>query len=145
MMFLLRMTFWLGVVLVLLPSGGAKETSTASRQASAINANEAVSAASATVSDMRNFCTRQPEACAVGAQAAAALGERARAGAKMVFEFLNERYGSRATGPDAQVSAATKSAGMSGKASQHTLTPSDIAPAWRGPEQRKEAQNRHPA
>jgi hypothetical protein len=146
MMFLLRMTFWLGVVLVLLPSGGARETSNAPRQGSAISANEAVSAASATVSDMRNFCTRQPGACAIGAQAAVALGQRAQAGAKMVFEFLNERYGSRVTGPDAQVGAATKSAGMPSKTSQHTLTPSDIAPAWRGPEQsRKDAQNRHPA
>jgi Family of unknown function (DUF5330) len=144
MMFLLRMTFWLGVVLVLLPSGGAKETSIASGQESAISANEAVSAASATVSDMRNFCTRQPEACAVGAQAAVALRQRAQAGAKMVFEFLNERYGSRPTVPDAQ--GATKSAGMLTKASQHTLTPTDVAPAWRGPEQsRKVAQNRHPA
>ena len=139
------MTFWLGVVLVLLPSGGAKETSPASGQGSAVSANEAVSAASATVSDMRHFCTRQPEACAVGAQAAAALGQRAQAGAKMVFEFLNERYGSRANAPDAQVSP-TKSAGIPGKASQHTLTPIDIAPAWRGPEQsRKDVQNRHPA
>jgi hypothetical protein len=145
MMFLLRMTFWLGVVLVLLPSGGRKETPTASGQGSAISANDAVSAASATVSDMRHFCTRQPEACAVGAHAAAALGERARAGAKMVFEFLNERYGSRAT-PSEQVSAAAKSAGIPSKASQHTLTPTDIAPAWRGPDQsRKDAQNRHPA
>jgi len=145
MMFLLRMTFWLGVVLVLLPSGGAKETPSASGQGSAISANEAVSAASATVSDMRRFCARQPEACAIGAQAAAALGQRAQAGAKMVFEFLNDRYGSRTNAPDTP-SSPTKSAGLPSKASQHTLTPTDVAPAWRGPVQsRKDAQNRHPA
>src|SRR5467141_4443871 len=89
MFFLIRMAFWLSVVLVLLPTGGSKPTAPSPR--SDINAVEAVSAASATVSDMSQFCARQPEACAVGSQAAVALGHRAQAGAKMVYEFLNGR------------------------------------------------------
>src|SRR5712691_4556846 len=135
MFFLIRMAFWLSVVLVLLPTGGSKPT--ASAPGSEIGAIEAVSAASATVSDMGQFCARQPEACAVGSQAAVALGHRAQAGAKMVYEFLNERMetGSIAT-------KATKPT-LAVKPSQHTLTPSDLAPAWRGPH--KDAQNQRPA
>jgi hypothetical protein len=138
MMFLFRVAFWLGVVLILLPSGGSKETSSASAPGSAISATEAVSAASATVSDMRNFCSRQPDACAVGAQAAQTLGQRAQAGAKMLYEFLSERYGPQATGSVAASGSSSKSAG---KPSQYTLTPSDVAPTWHGPPLRKEARN----
>ena len=74
MFFLLRMAFWVSVVLVLLPSGGSQHT--VSAPGADLGAVEAVSAASATVSDMRHFCARQPEACAVGSQAAVAFGQR---------------------------------------------------------------------
>jgi hypothetical protein len=127
MFFLIRMAFWLSVVLVLLPSGGAKQTAAApSAEIGAVGA-----AASATVSDMRHFCTRQPEACALGSQAAVAFGQRAQAGAKMVYELINERTAPRETG-----SIATKgikpTVTLAAKPSQNTLTPADLAPAWRG-------------
>jgi len=143
MMFLLRVAFWFGVVLVLLPSGGAKDTSSAA-QGSAISATEAVSAASATVSDMSHFCSRQPEACAVGAQAAAALGQRAQAGAKMVYDFINERRASQSTGSLVAGGPAAKAVVVT-KQSQNTLTASDVTPPWRAPlALHKEAQGRNP-
>jgi hypothetical protein len=144
MMFLLRVAFWLTIVLILLPSGGSKDPANTAGQGTAISATEAVSAASATVSDMSHFCSRQPDACAVGAQAAAVLGQRAQAGAKMLYDFLAERYGPQATGSIAAGSSAPRTVGM-GRPSQNTLTPSDIAPVWRGPPLRKEAQYRNPA
>ena len=61
MRFLLRMAFWLGVVAVLLPRDGTGPASSAQ-----ISATDAMSAATATVGDMRQFCERQPEACNVG-------------------------------------------------------------------------------
>ena len=140
MFFLIRMAFWLSVVLVLLPSGGAKQTAAA--PSAEIGAVEAVSAASATVGDMRQFCTRQPEACALGSQAAVAFGQRAQAGAKMVYELINERTTPRETG-----SIATKgvkpAVALAAKPSQNTLTPADLAPAWRGAH--REARNQHGA
>jgi hypothetical protein len=66
MFFLLRMAFWLGVVLVLLPSGSAQHAT----RSSDVGTAETISAASATVQDMRGFCTRQPDACTVGSQVA---------------------------------------------------------------------------
>ena len=93
MRFLLRMAFWLTVVLVLLPSGGSQPAPKVN-----VSAVDAMSAAGATVSDMKQFCGRQSEACAVGSQVAVALGHRAQAGAKMLYEFLNERLGPHDTG-----------------------------------------------
>src|SRR3569623_3334937 len=87
MFFLLRMAFWLGLVLVLLPRDKAPE----SDKGPQVSASEAVLAATAAVSDMTQFCTRQPTACAVGGQAASVVGERAHAGAKKVYEFITER------------------------------------------------------
>src|SRR5262245_22766566 len=95
MFFLLRMAFWISVVLVLLPSGGSQQR-TANAPSSDVGAVEAISAASATMSDMRQFCTRQPGACEIGSQAAVAIGQRAQAGAKMVYDFISERANERA-------------------------------------------------
>src|ERR1700719_5404747 len=94
MFFLLRMAFWLGVVLVLLPSGSAQHAT----QTSDVGASDAVSAASATVRDMRGFCGRQPDACTVGSQVAVSLGYRAQAGAKMLYDFLTEALAPHETG-----------------------------------------------
>ena len=94
MFFLLRMAFWLGVVLVLLPSGSAQHAT----QSSDVGASDAISAASATVHDLRGFCTRQPDACTVGSQVAMSLGYRAQAGAKMLYDFLTEAMAPKETG-----------------------------------------------
>src|SRR5262245_15118150 len=124
MRFILRMAFWLSVILILLPSGGSQPAPKVN-----FSAADAVSAAGATVSDMKQFCGRQSEACAVGSQVAAALGHRAQAGAKMLYEFLSEQFGPSDTG-----ALAKSSGGKTARQSQHTLTPADIAPAWRGPQ-----------
>jgi hypothetical protein len=134
------MAFWLAVVLVLLPSGGSQPTSKVN-----VSALDAMSAAKATVTDMRSFCERQPDACVVGSQAAVALGHRAQAGAKMLYEYLNEHLGPNDTGTI--VSAAVgKSVPMPpARPSQQTLAPADLAPAWRGPPARKETRGEGPA
>lgn len=134
MFFLLRMAFWLGLVLILLPTGSAERT-----PAGEVGASEAISAASATVGDLRQFCTRQPDACTVGSEVATQLGYRARSGAKMLYDFLTEalapKDGSLASGSQSGKTAMVKS--VSDKASQNTLTPTDLAPAWRGPPPRQ--------
>jgi Family of unknown function (DUF5330) len=141
MFFLLRMTFWLGLVLILLPIGSAQRSPSGSQ----VSASEAISAASATVGDLRGFCGRQPDACTVGAQVATVIGYRAQAGAKMVYDALSEAMAPRDTGSVA--SGAARAAGAKAaqeksaaeRTSQSTLTPADLAPAWRGPPARKHA------
>jgi hypothetical protein len=132
MRFLLRMAIWLGVVLVLLPSGGGNGPK------GDVSASDALSAAKAAVTDMRSFCERQQEACSIGQQTAVALGHRAQAGAKMLYEFLNERLGPSETG------TVVESGGLRSHTSQHTLTPADLAPTWRGPQPHREARTDRP-
>jgi Family of unknown function (DUF5330) len=135
MRFLLRMAFWLTVILVLLPSGGSQPTPKMN-----VSATDAMSAAGATVSDMKQFCGRQSEACAIGSQVVTALGHRAQAGAKMLYDFLNEQLAPSDTGT---LTKAGKS-GAAARPSQHTLTPADLAPAWRGPQPDREARGGRP-
>jgi hypothetical protein len=122
MFFLLRMAFWLGVVCVLLPSG------TQSRSPDAqIDATQAASMAGAAVSDMRGFCHRQPDACVVGGKVAVALGHKAEAGARTLYEFISAKL-SEKSAPAGK--AAPKLVPAS---AQGTLTPADMQPSWHAP------------
>lgn len=87
MWFLLRLTFWLGLVLVLLPRDKTPE----SDKLPQINASEAVQAATAAMSDMSQFCKRQPAACEVGGQAATVIGQRAADGARKVYGIISDK------------------------------------------------------
>jgi Family of unknown function (DUF5330) len=144
MFFLLRMAFWLSVVLMLLPTGSSQP-----QPANAVAATDAISAASATVGDLRQFCTRQPDACTVGSQVATELGYKAQAGAKMLYEFLTDTLATKNTGAlgsrfskGALDRAALEKPAMDraafNRASQNTLTTTDLAPAWRGPPPRRD-------
>lgn len=87
MWFLLRLTFWLGLVLVLLP----RDKTTESEKLPQIGASEAVQAATAAMSDMSQFCKRQPAACEVGGQAATVIGQRAADGARKVYGIITDK------------------------------------------------------
>jgi hypothetical protein len=118
MFFLLRMAFWLGVVCVLLPGGGDNKA------APQIDAASAVTAAGAAMSDMRGFCDRQPQACVVGGKVAVALGQKAEAGARTLFEMVSSQIKDDKPASDAKVIPASTSG---------TLTATDIAPSWHAP------------
>ena len=131
MFFLLRAAFWLSIVIVLLPTPDSMKL-----PESNVGAAQAVSAASATMSDMRQFCARQPEACEVGSAALTQFGHKAQASAKWVYEFLSAKLG-----PQQSATAKSEPKAMPADLdnSQNTLTPSDAAPAWRGPQRQAEA------
>jgi len=144
MFFLLRVTFWLGLVLVLLPFGSAQRSSTGGE----VSTSEAISAASATVGDLRGFCERQPDACTVGSQVATTIGYRAQAGAKILYDVLSEAMAPRDTGALGNSgnrhtggSKGTPDKSTAERNSQSTLTPADLAPAWRAPAPRKDAKH----
>ncbi len=125
MRFMLRIAFWFGLVALLLPAFRTSDSS--GGQAKPVDPLDAASAATATFSDVRGFCTRQPSACAVGAQVAAAAGEQAQAGVKLLYEFLSEKFASR------------NSTTAAGSAPRDTLTQSDLVPNWRAPGKGKDA------
>lgn len=162
MMFLFKLAFWLGLVLVLLPTGSKRHTTDTQQ----IEVAEAATAATAAVSDLSRFCTRQPDSCAVGSQVAGVLARRAKDGAVMVYELITERdetTSERTRVPPARRTViahdghgpdrgTTGSVGAAPAAmlprprptrSQDTLTAADRTPVWR-PGLRREAQVRTP-
>ena len=125
MFFLLRMAFWLGLVLVLLP----REETPESEKLPQIGASEAVSAATAAVSDMSQFCKRQPGACEVGGQAATAIGQRAQEGARKLYQIITDKK------PDHTGSiggAGEAEAAVADSSPHDTLTAEDMAAEYRG-------------
>lgn len=125
MFFLLRTTFWLGMVLVLLPSGFYQDKDAAPQ----IGAADAIGAATAAVSDMSGFCARQPEACEIGGQAAVALGQRAQAGMRFLYDTLHDKMAPAQTG---------SIRGESLPGSKDTLTEADREWQWRAPLPRRD-------
>ena len=136
MFFLLRMAFWLTLVLALLPSGGTQPN-----KGPQLAASDAMVAATAAVSDVSNFCERQSQACDVGSKAAVVIGQRAQAGAKMVYDFISDQIAhGDTTSPSNPKTASTTVANRpvpSTPGSQTTLRPDDLAPAWQGPVHRE--------
>jgi Family of unknown function (DUF5330) len=126
MFFLLRMAFWLGLVCLLLPSGGSKTNPDAQ-----INATQAVTLASAAVSDMRGFCNRQPTACKVGGKVAVALGHRAEDGARTIISFVTARVSKPSASEQKTAAQKPVAKVVTVSAINHgTLKSSDLAPAW---------------
>lgn len=125
MFFLLRMAFWLGLVLVLLP----REKTPASDKLPQLGASQAVSAATAAVSDMGQFCKRQPLACEVGGQAASVIGHRAQEGARKLYQIITDKRASDHTGSIGEAGEATASVANAGP--RDTLQPDDLVLEWR--------------
>jgi len=105
-------------VLVLLP----REKTPESEKLPQLGASEAVSAATAAVSDMSHFCKRQPAACEVGGQAATVIGQRAQQGARKLYQIITDKRPPDHTGSIAR-------AGDSA-APHDTLTPDDLLVEW---------------
>jgi Family of unknown function (DUF5330) len=134
MFFLLRLAFWVGLVLVLLP----RDKSPDSDKAPQINASEAISAATAAVNDMSQFCKRQPTACEVGGQAATVIGQRAQGGARKVYQYITDKP-EKSDKSDKRVPEHTGSIGgtenaeaTQGDVAHDTLTPDDMQIEWQG-------------
>jgi hypothetical protein len=148
MFFLLRLVFWLGLVLVLLP----REKTPESEKLPQISVSDAVQAATAAVSDMSQFCKRQPAACEVGGQAATVIGARAEEGARKVYQTITDKKAADEADkkpvptdkkpPDATKKAPDRTGSIGAmeetdpvlaeSMSHDTLSQDDLALEWRG-------------
>jgi hypothetical protein len=142
MFFLLRLAFWLGLVLVLLP----REKTVQSEKVPQIGASDAVQAATAAVSDVSQFCKRQPGACEVGGQAATIIGQRAQDGARKLYRIITDKpeqtspekrdqapHDKRPPEHTGSIDGMTRSDARQAEArSLDTLTPDDLMIVWRG-------------
>lgn len=121
MFFLLRIAFVIGLVLFLIPFG------LKGKDGEAVSVFDALGAAQAVVADMRGFCERQPQACAVGGQMASHVADKAQVGAKWLYEALGAT--THGTGIPAPAPAPAPAA-----AGPLELTPQDLLPRWGGGE-----------
>ncbi len=112
MFFLLRVAFWLSVVIMLIPA----DPQTGS-DAPRVSVVQAFIAARATLADFSAFCERNPDVCVTGNAAAQMFGDKAESGVRMLYKYFDNA--GAASAPDA-----------AGK--QGTLTPDDREPVWRG-------------
>jgi Family of unknown function (DUF5330) len=126
MWFLLRLAFWLSLIITLLPITPSQQKST-----SQVAATDALAAVIASISDIRQFCGRQPDACATGSQAIGQFGDKAQTGAKLLYRLLHEQA---STVP---VKGGDKPS--TGDPSLSTLTPADLAIPWHEPRPRAES------
>src|SRR5712664_1769229 len=76
------------------------------------------------------FCKRQPAACEVGGQAATAIGHRAQAGARKLYQMITDKRAADHTSSIGGVEDANAS--FAGTAPHDTLTPNDLQAEWRG-------------
>jgi hypothetical protein len=114
MFFLIRTAFWLSLVIMLLPADGDTND-----KAPRVTAFETISAAQAAVSDLSQFCARNPDVCVTGGSAFQVFAEKVRYGAKMIYGYFGDKK-----------PAADPAAGTS------TLRPDDTKPAWHDPKKR---------
>ena len=137
-MFLIRMAFWAGLVVLLLPTDERQQA-------------RLYGTAVATVERVTTFCERNTQACAAGAELWATFVKKAEFGARMAIDLMSS--GGRKDKDVAPARAQPASAPANARAKveakpepraeprlpgsvRGTLTPADLAPAWRGQVQR---------
>jgi len=135
MWFLLRAASWLSIVIVLLPTPDSMklpESNVGAAQAVSASLGNGVRHASVLRASAGSLRGRIGGAHPVRSQGAS---ER-QTSAKWVYEFLSAKLGPQHS---AVVKSEPKATPADLDNSQNTLTPSDAAPAWRGPQRQAEA------
>jgi hypothetical protein len=130
MRFLVKVAFWLGVVVLLIPTGGDS-----SHRSDLIGTGDAMSAAYGVIDDLRGFCTRQPEACEIAGRIGTTFTDKAQAGAKMLYDFLRERAADHGqTAAHGGTAAANPVDPAAAGAGVQSLAPDEMQTPWRAPE-----------
>ncbi|MEJ2123151.1 MAG: DUF5330 domain-containing protein [Alphaproteobacteria bacterium] len=114
-MFLIRAAFWLGLLVLLLP--------TDEQQQKVVYGN-----AEATVKDLSAFCVRNPDVCEASKHAAHIFSKKAQFGAKMLMDFIQETAADNDFAPTSD--DGTRRPSLFRKEAQGTLTANDLRPSW---------------
>jgi hypothetical protein len=116
-MFLIRVTFWLALIVLLLPTDkGTQE--------------RLYTAASETAHRVATFCDRNAQACARGSEYWAVFKQKLDFGAKLAYEIASERLMGKSTPAAAPVTTSSTPAKV--ERAKGTLSPADLQPDWRG-------------
>ena len=118
-MFLIRTVFWLALVVMVLPTEPQQQ-------------EKLVKTVSQAAHQAATFCDRNGSLCDRGAEAWATFRQKLEFGTRMVVEVATERMQ-----PQPQTAAAPPRPGKAAvQPAGGTLTPDDMAPAWRAKAQR---------
>jgi hypothetical protein len=123
-MFLIRIAFWLVVVIMLLPTDRQQQT-------------DVLGTAQAAVKDVSGFCERNPDVCVKGQDAFEVFMQKAEFGANMLMGFIEEKTGTATVEPSQTVkptpelpASFTLPEKEADRGPQNTLLPTDLEPAW---------------
>ena len=88
---LIKGSFWFSLVLIALPlfDSGSQE---ALEAAPPLEVGQSMAAAVEALDDIRQICVRKPDVCETGSETFAALGMRAREGARIAYQFLDSKF-----------------------------------------------------
>jgi hypothetical protein len=114
-MFFIRSAFWLGVVVLVLPTDAQQQARLAAK-------------ASAAVTHVSTFCDRNPATCVKGAEYWAVFVKKAEFGGRLAWDLVNER---KSMTLESQPHIAP-TAQPQPEPPRGSLTPADLQPAWRG-------------
>lgn len=82
---LIKICFWIAVVVVFLP-----EDMLTSKDNKSISADGAIEIANAGLKNVSNFCVTNPKACLQGKEVAASISEKTIDTARSIYDYLNE-------------------------------------------------------
>lgn len=85
MLRLIKVCFWIAVVVMFLPEDGGNVNSKSS-----ITAASAIELASTGIQDVGGFCARNPNACLQGKEAIASLSQKTIRTARSIYEYIQE-------------------------------------------------------
>ena len=83
--FIIRCAFWLSLVLLIIPIGGAGGSNE-----NAVSPIQALFAAREAVGDIAGICERKPDVCNVGRAAMHTIGVRAKESARIAMDYLED-------------------------------------------------------
>lgn len=91
MWFLIKGSFWFSLVLITLPllDSNSRE---ALEGAPPLEVGQSMAAAVEALQDIRQICVRKPDICETGSETFAALGVRAKEGARIAYQFLDSKF-----------------------------------------------------
>ena len=89
MFFLIRMVFWFSLVLLVLPLDAGRTPG----GPPPVSPFQAISAAREAIGDVAGLCERKPDVCVTGKAAFETIGTRAREGARIAYELLDDNFG----------------------------------------------------
>jgi len=90
MWFLIKGSFWFGLVLVALSVFSSESSDNAGHPQ--LQLSDAFTAASGAYDYMTGMCSEKPEVCSKGGETLTALGYRAREGARVAYELLDSQF-----------------------------------------------------